>query len=190
MSPRPTLPDMILRSFTLPSPTLATHVRLVVLTNQCTGQTDFHGVQDNDLLNPTDCRGQGEPVGTDPAGQAPAAQAATVRAAELQVFTSQPVVSNGPAAVRVVSLTARRAAPGVVVRWRTASEAGIAGFNVWRAGTKVNSALIPAKRVSGATYRLVDRTARPRVTYTYRLQAVTRDGSRLWFGRATARAGR
>jgi uncharacterized repeat protein (TIGR01451 family) len=101
-SPRPTLPDLILRSFTF-APVPATHVRLVVLTNQCTGQTDFHGVQDNDLLNPTDCRGTGEPAGTDPAGQAPAAQPNIVRAAELQVFAARPatadlsIVKTGPA---------------------------------------------------------------------------------------------
>jgi uncharacterized repeat protein (TIGR01451 family) len=88
--PRPVIPDMILRSFALPSPVSATHVRLVVLTNQCTGQPLFQGVQDADPLNPTDCRGQGEPPGTDPGGaaQLPPEQGTTVRVAEFQVFAS------------------------------------------------------------------------------------------------------
>jgi hypothetical protein len=54
-NPRPVAPEMILRSFTGPS-RQATHVRIVVLHNQCTGNPDFQGEQDNDPLNPTDCR--------------------------------------------------------------------------------------------------------------------------------------
>ena len=44
--------------------------------------------------------------------------------------------------------------------------------------------------VAGATYRIVDRRARAGVTYTYRLQAVMRDGSRSWLGQSTARTKR
>ena len=40
--PRPLAPDMILRDFDVPD-TRATHVRLVVLTNQCTGNADLQG---------------------------------------------------------------------------------------------------------------------------------------------------
>ncbi len=36
--------------------TKATHLRLKVLTNQCTGGPDFAGEQDNDPLNDTDCQ--------------------------------------------------------------------------------------------------------------------------------------
>jgi len=46
---------MILRSFTGAS-RQATHVRIRVLHNQCTGNPDFQGEQDNDPTNPTDCR--------------------------------------------------------------------------------------------------------------------------------------
>lgn len=83
---------MILRSFSF-SPVQATHVRLVVLNTQCTGQSQFHGVQDDDIANGTDCRGQGEPAGTDPAaasGQTPQPQNANTRAAEFQVFGAAP----------------------------------------------------------------------------------------------------
>ena len=193
VSPRPVLPEMILRSFTLPVPVQATHVRLVVLTNQCTGQTDFHGIQDADPLNPTDCRGQGEPPGTDPLLRAPAAQAATVRAAELQVFTN----TQTPTAVVLQAFSARAANQRIAVAWRTRSESGLLGFNVWRSGggaaKKVNRTLIAAKQLGttrGASYRLIDRAVRPRVVYEYRLQAVRRDGTRFWLGRASVRAAR
>jgi extracellular elastinolytic metalloproteinase len=96
-SPRPGVPDMIIRSFSFPA-VPATHVRLVVLQTQCTGQSEFHGIQDNDLLNGTDCRGQGEPVGTDPAGasgQTPPPQNTNTRAAEFQVFKSEANVDGG-----------------------------------------------------------------------------------------------
>jgi uncharacterized repeat protein (TIGR01451 family) len=51
---RPTVPDMIMRTFTVPS-TQATHVQIRVLTNQCTGNTMYQGEQDNDPLTVTDC---------------------------------------------------------------------------------------------------------------------------------------
>ncbi|HYE16108.1 MAG TPA: M36 family metallopeptidase [Pyrinomonadaceae bacterium] len=96
-SPRPGVPDMIVRSFSFPA-VQATHARLVVLHTQCTGQTQFHGVQDNDPLNATDCRGEGEPAGTDPAGpsgQTGAAQNTNTRAAEFQVFESEGFAAAG-----------------------------------------------------------------------------------------------
>ena len=52
--PRPVAPDLILRSFNV-TPTSVTHLRLVVLENQCTGGPDFQGDQDNDPTNDSDC---------------------------------------------------------------------------------------------------------------------------------------
>jgi extracellular elastinolytic metalloproteinase len=72
VAPRPRAPDLTLRSFDVPQ-TRASHVRLRVLTNQCTGQPAYHGDQDNDPLNVTDCV-EGS------------MQDENVRAAELQVF--------------------------------------------------------------------------------------------------------
>jgi extracellular elastinolytic metalloproteinase len=80
---RPVTPDLILRSFTVPT-TDATHVRLVVVHNQCTGGPDFTGAAnpDNDPLNNPDCV----------SGSTADDQA---RATELQVFgartTSRPM---------------------------------------------------------------------------------------------------
>jgi hypothetical protein len=53
--PRPLQPNLNLRSFTLTTPTLATHVQLRALTNQCTGQAKYLGDQDDDPNNDSDC---------------------------------------------------------------------------------------------------------------------------------------
>ena len=90
--PRPAAPDLILRSYTLPPKVKATHVRIVVVTNQCTGYAGFQGEQDNDPANGTDCR-EGSPgtgstielIGDLPQVLAPRDN--EVRIAELQVFS-------------------------------------------------------------------------------------------------------
>jgi extracellular elastinolytic metalloproteinase len=70
--PRPRAPDLIIRSFAVPR-TRATHVRLRVLTNQCTGTPAYQGDQDDDPRNNSDC-------------DEGSTQDDNVRAAELQVF--------------------------------------------------------------------------------------------------------
>lgn len=72
--PRPRAPELTLRSFTI-HPTLATHLRLRVLTNQCTGAPDYAGEQDNDPRAISDCT-TGNPT-----------VAQTVRVAEFQAYT-------------------------------------------------------------------------------------------------------
>ncbi|MCI0633707.1 MAG: M36 family metallopeptidase [Actinobacteria bacterium] len=72
IAPRPRAPDLLMREFDVPK-TKATYVRLVVLTNQCTGTPAYAGDQDDDPLNTTDCA-------------AGSLQDDFVRAAELQVF--------------------------------------------------------------------------------------------------------
>ena len=74
VAPRPRQPDLIIRSFDIPR-TRATHLRLEVLTNQCTGAPDFAGEQDADPRANTDC------------GTA-STQALNVRAAEFQAFAN------------------------------------------------------------------------------------------------------
>jgi extracellular elastinolytic metalloproteinase len=54
-APRPVAPDLILRTFVLNSPVVATHLRLVALTNQCQGGPAFQGDQDADPSNNSDC---------------------------------------------------------------------------------------------------------------------------------------
>jgi hypothetical protein len=69
---RPTAPQLNLRTFHF-NPTKATHVRIQVLTSQCTGNPRYAGEQDNDPAAATDCT-------------ANSPFAAVVRIAELQVF--------------------------------------------------------------------------------------------------------
>ena len=75
--PRPKAPHLILRSFDVPNVT-ATHVRLVVLTNQCTGVKEFRKENDNDATKRSTCL-----VGYEPLVPG---QPDIVRAAEFQVF--------------------------------------------------------------------------------------------------------
>ena len=87
-------------------------------------------------------------------------------------------------AVTVSSFSAHRAARGVLVRWRTASEFNLLGFNVY--GTvngkrvRVNQRLI---RTHGrGAYSFLDR--KPAKAARYWIQAVNLDGSRSWHGPA------
>ncbi len=72
VAPRTRAPDLILQSFDIPDVN-ATHLRLEVVTSQCTGGPDFAGEQDADPRAATDC-----------ATASP--QAGVVRAAEFQAF--------------------------------------------------------------------------------------------------------
>src|SRR6476469_180617 len=72
--PRPTAPDLSIRSFRI-APTVATHLMIRVVTNQCTGGPLYAGDQDNDPRSTSDCT-TGNPT-----------VAQTVRIAELQAFT-------------------------------------------------------------------------------------------------------
>jgi uncharacterized repeat protein (TIGR01451 family) len=88
--PRPGSPDLISRTFAVPT-TTATHVRLVVLTNQCTGIPGIQNDADNDPLNDSGCV-TGSTRDND------------VFAAELEVFARAgadlSVTKTGPAAVK------------------------------------------------------------------------------------------
>jgi hypothetical protein len=75
--PRPVAPHMLLRSFDIPD-TLATHLRLVVKTNQCTGGPAFQGDQDADPAVNADCDSNVAATST----------RNFVRAAELQAFSA------------------------------------------------------------------------------------------------------
>jgi hypothetical protein len=97
-----------------------------------------------------------------------------------------------PTAVTVTRLTAVNARGGITVRWRTASEAGVLGFNVYRSAgarsTRLNSGVIHAAGgAKGRAYRFVDRTAPRTGAVRYRLQVVRLDGTTSWFRTATTR---
>jgi hypothetical protein len=72
VAPRPRAPELILRTFDIPD-TRASHLRLEVVTNQCTGAPEYAGEQDADPRANTDC-------------STASAQARNVRVAEFQAF--------------------------------------------------------------------------------------------------------
>jgi len=71
-APRPRVKDLVVKSFDIRD-TKATHLRLEVVTNQCTGAPDYAGEQDADPRANTDC-----------ATSSP--QALNVRVAEFQAY--------------------------------------------------------------------------------------------------------
>ncbi|MFC7534155.1 M36 family metallopeptidase [Actinoplanes sp. GCM10030250] len=71
--PRPRVGDLKIKSFDIP-PTTATHLRIEVVTNQCTGAPDYAGEQDADPRAVSDCT-TGSP------------QAGNVRISEFQAYT-------------------------------------------------------------------------------------------------------
>ena len=93
------------------------------------------------------------------------------------------------------------AAPGalhepyrVVVRWRTASEAEMLGFHVYRQvgqrRVRLSHHLIASLgAVSGSAYSFLDRNAPKRGVLRYWLQEVALDGSRAWHGPIRTRSG-
>jgi hypothetical protein len=96
---------------------------------------------------------------------------------------------TGTTAVTLKAFTASATRAGVVLGWRTASEAGTLGFNVYRvkAGKliKLNRALIASKAVTrGGVYRFLDRTP-VKAGSGYRLQEVTLSGDRSWVAAAS-----
>jgi hypothetical protein len=97
-----------------------------------------------------------------------------------------------PTAVLVRSFTADRTPRGVILRWHTAQETTVVGFNVYRQQRgklmKVNRTLIPSVfrgTASGHRYSWLDRRA-TRGDVRYRLQAVSLGGKRSWIGIAVA----
>ena len=95
-------------------------------------------------------------------------------------------VIAAPTAVSVRSASTARTTRGVLVRWRTGSEVGLLGFNVYRerAGKRVRltRTLIPTRGGSfGAAYSWLDRRA-PRKPARYWVRTVNADGSRTWLG--------
>ena len=73
---------MTLRSFNALGAPPATHVKFVVVANQCTGQPSYAGDQDNDPNNNSDCNAT--------------VRVSEVHATELQVFASQAQVVDAP----------------------------------------------------------------------------------------------
>jgi extracellular elastinolytic metalloproteinase len=84
VNPRPVAPDLSLRYFDVSSNEVATHLKFVVTSNQCTGQASYHGDQDNDPNNNADCNAS--------------IRASEVHVAEVQVFGQTATVDGTPQA--------------------------------------------------------------------------------------------
>jgi hypothetical protein len=94
-----------------------------------------------------------------------------------------PVTCAHPTAVTAMAFSAKARSNTVHLSWRTGSEAGTLGYNVYRqtaAGkVKLNSRLILAKSSTGAAYSFAARKA----PGTYLLQAVSTSGASRWLAR-------
>jgi extracellular elastinolytic metalloproteinase len=93
--PRPRAPELTLRPFAVPA-TDATHVRIKVLENQCTGNPLYTGEAnpDQDPLNEPDCV-EGRATAGATGGTLTLTQVENVRIAELQVFGAAQTLPDG-----------------------------------------------------------------------------------------------
>jgi hypothetical protein len=90
-------------------------------------------------------------------------------------------------AATFAGVSARRTARGALLRWRTAAEVNVLGFNVFRqAGqrrVRANRRLLAARAaVAGASYSFLDPRAPRRRAARYWVETVDLDGSRSWYG--------
>jgi hypothetical protein len=89
-------------------------------------------------------------------------------------------------AVQVASFRATSNKSGVLVRWRTGTEVGVLGYNVYRERkglrNRLNRKIVRARgSVGGASYSYLDKSApRRRHALRYWLEVRSTDGSRAW----------
>ncbi len=111
------------------------------------------------------------------------------------LLTSDPYQDAGilPLPLHLLVLEARWLGNDVEVRWETVDEVDCIGFDLWRAvgeqenWSRVNDALVHAKGGIGRVteYRYLDPTAPAGATCRYRLQELSRDGTRTTLGVVT-----
>jgi hypothetical protein len=93
---------------------------------------------------------------------------------------------NPPANIELSVLDAIPSDKQVIFKWKTETEAGNAGFNVWRADNflKINPFLIPAlgSSVSGLDYDFVDERVLNGKRYFYLLEDIDTDGISTFHG--------
>jgi hypothetical protein len=93
------------------------------------------------------------------------------------------LIVQGPTAVGVTRASATRTAHGTLVRWRTGTDAGIAGFQVFRerAGRRVRASKLIAATggARGHAYSWLDRSTPSR---SYWLRVIRTRGAAAWVG--------
>ncbi len=117
--------------------------------------------------------------------------------ADADALANKPVVCPAaPTAVTLLSLGARRDRAGVMVRWRTASETGVVGFDVYRADgdrrVRINRRLVAARGsvglpAAGYAYAVRDRAVSRRSGLRYEVESVRTNGRRSLVGSILAR---
>lgn len=96
--------------------------------------------------------------------------------------------AQDPTSAELVAFNVGLVEKGIRVKWETAGEMQIVGFNVWRKNGKrewkqVNAELINAKNigtVTGAKYSFIDKSAKPNKVYRYKLEIATISGESKW----------
>jgi hypothetical protein len=95
-------------------------------------------------------------------------------------------VTSTPTNISLSSLKAIPSDKQVIFKWKTETETGNAGFNVWRADNfvKINRSLIPAlgSSVSGSDYNFVDESVLNGKRYFYLLEDIDTDGISTFHG--------
>jgi extracellular elastinolytic metalloproteinase len=146
VAPRPTAPTLLSRTFDVPDST-ATHVRLVALENQCTGQAQFAGEQDDDPLNETDCKSG-------------STSDESARAAELEVFGYDGKTLPAGDPVVLMTMTGKQvAAPGETVTY-TLTYRNLGPKPSSAADIRVTSLPVDLQFVSASGQGAYDRTKR------------------------------
>jgi hypothetical protein len=106
------------------------------------------------------------------------------------VFGGSITFTPAPSAVTMQSFVATRSRDGVLVRWRTESELGTLGFNVFREvngrRVRVNARLIASK--GRGAYSFLDRRAPRGKALRYWVQEIEVDGTKSWYGPIRVRA--
>jgi len=99
-----------------------------------------------------------------------------------------PTTLGGRVPVQLSHLTATSRSDGIFLQWLASGDLDYAGINVERSRSektgysRVNTTLLPPNE-SG---KYLDTTAKPSVTYYYRLEVLSRTGSSTFFGPVTA----
>ena len=106
--------------------------------------------------------------------------------AELDACQNPTTTTALPTNIKLSVLDAVPSNEQVLLRWKTETETGNAGFNVWRADNfvKVNNAVIPAlgSPVSGSEYDFVDQWVLNGKRYFYLLEDIDNDGISTFHG--------
>jgi hypothetical protein len=150
----------------------------------CLTDTDGDGIPDAcdncpDVYNPNQSD-------ADTDGEGDACDHHYLRAALQECQAELQTCLNPPTNISLSSLKAIPSDKQVIFKWKTETETGNAGFNVWRADNfvKINNALIPAlgSSIQGAEYDFVDEWVLNGKRYFYLLEDIDTDGISTFHG--------